>query len=108
MRTEPAPSEPCAIGRSPAATAAPAPPLEPPEVRSRSHGLRVGGCRSGSVTGIAPSSEVAVLPTITKPPRRSDAVVLQSTGDGIQTAREPKRATEPRTKFRSFTAVGTP
>ena len=43
MRIEPAPSEPCATGPSPAATAAPAPPDEAPEVRSRFQGLRQGG-----------------------------------------------------------------
>ena len=37
-------SEPVARGTSPAASAAPAPPLDPPGVRSRFHGLRVGPC----------------------------------------------------------------
>ena len=41
MRIEPAPSEPVAAPTSPAATAAPLPPLEPPGVRPGSHGLRV-------------------------------------------------------------------
>src|ERR1700688_4557143 len=41
MRTEPPPSVPSAIGVIPAATDAPAPPLEPPGVRDRFHGLRV-------------------------------------------------------------------
>ena len=41
-RTDPPPSDPCAIGTIPAATAAPAPPDDPPGVRPRSHGLRVG------------------------------------------------------------------
>src|ERR1700692_1972343 len=41
MRTEPPPSVPRAIGALLAATDAPAPPLEPPGVRSRFHGLRV-------------------------------------------------------------------
>ena len=36
IRIEPAPSEPCATGPIPAATAAAAPPLEPPGVRRRS------------------------------------------------------------------------
>ena len=42
MRIEPPPSLPCASGTIPAATAAAEPPEEPPGVRSRSHGLRVG------------------------------------------------------------------
>jgi hypothetical protein len=41
MRIDPPPSLPWAIGTTPAATAAAEPPLDPPEVRSRSHGLRV-------------------------------------------------------------------
>ena len=49
MRIEPPPSLPCANGTSPAATAAAAPPLEPPADRSRSHGVRAGGATSVSV-----------------------------------------------------------
>jgi hypothetical protein len=41
MRMEPPLSLPCAKGRIPAATAAAEPPLDPPAVRSRFHGLRV-------------------------------------------------------------------
>src|SRR5690606_40395608 len=40
MRIDPPPSLPCATGASPAATAAAAPPLEPPADRDRSHGVR--------------------------------------------------------------------
>ena len=43
MRTEPPPSLPIANGPMPAATAAPEPALDPPEVRSMFHGLRVSG-----------------------------------------------------------------
>ena len=49
MRIEPAPSEPWASGPRPAATAAPAPPDEAPEVRSRFQGFcraGRGGCRT--------------------------------------------------------------
>ncbi len=49
IRIDPPPSDPCATGTSPAATAAPAPPLEPPAIRVRSHGVRAGGATSGSV-----------------------------------------------------------
>ena len=42
IRTEPPPSDPCAIGTIPAATAAPDPPEDPPAVREVSHGFRVG------------------------------------------------------------------
>ena len=42
IRVEPAPSEACAAGSTRAATAAAEPPEDPPEVRSRFQGLRVG------------------------------------------------------------------
>ena len=43
MRIDPPPSLPWAAGASPAATATPAPPLDPPADRDRSHGVRAGG-----------------------------------------------------------------
>ena len=49
MRIDPPPSLPCAAGTRPAATAAPAPPLDPPDDRDRSHGVRAGGPISVSV-----------------------------------------------------------
>src|SRR4051794_31605609 len=49
MRIDPPPSLPGAAGSRPAATAAPAPPLDPPAERVRSQGVRAGGCPSGSV-----------------------------------------------------------
>ena len=48
MRSEPPPSLPCATGTRPAATAAAAPPLEPPAVQSSAHGLRAGGATTVS------------------------------------------------------------
>ena len=49
MRTDPPPSLACANGTSPAATAAAAPPLEPPAPREVSHGVRAAAATSGSV-----------------------------------------------------------
>src|SRR5262247_853610 len=43
MRIDPPVSDPSAPRHSPAATAAPEPPLEPDGTRSRFHGLRTGG-----------------------------------------------------------------
>ena len=43
IRIDPPPSLPWAAGASPAATAAAAPPLDPPADRDRSHGVRAGG-----------------------------------------------------------------
>ena len=49
MRIEPPPSVPCATGRMPAATAAAAPPDDPPADRVVSHGVTAGGAPAGSV-----------------------------------------------------------
>src|SRR5437660_10890024 len=62
IRIEPAPSDPCASGPIPAATAAAAPPLEPPAVRSRFHGLRVAGPSRLSDMSLWPKWGVFVLP----------------------------------------------
>ncbi len=43
MRMDPPPSLPWAAGAKPAATAAAAPPLDPPADLDRSHGVRAGG-----------------------------------------------------------------
>ena len=51
MRIEPPPSEPSAPPTRPAATAAAEPPLDPPGVRLRSHGLRVAPKVGVSVNG---------------------------------------------------------
>ncbi len=71
MRIEPPPSLPCASGTMPDATAAAAPPDEPPGVLSVSHGLRAGPKRRDSVTGTIPNSGRFVFPTSTKPASRS-------------------------------------
>src|SRR5580658_5706467 len=60
IRMEPPPSLAWAAGNMPAATADPAPPLEPPGVCAGSHGLRVTPKRSFSVTVIEPNSGVLV------------------------------------------------
>src|SRR4051812_205550 len=58
MRIDPPPSLACAAGTMPAATAAAEPPLDPPGLCARFHGLRVGPNASGSVVGSRPSSGV--------------------------------------------------
>ncbi len=67
MRSEPPPSEPCEIAQSPAASAAAAPPLEPPALRVRSQGVRQGPFRAESVNAVVPNSGVFVLPSTTNP-----------------------------------------
>src|SRR6185369_5620971 len=66
LRIDPPPSLACAKGTIPDATAAAAPPLEPPLVCSRLHGLRHGPYASDSVVAHAPSSGTLVRPTITR------------------------------------------
>src|SRR6266436_8285397 len=70
-RTEPAPSEPWWSGPSPAAAAAPAPALEPPEVIAVFHGLRVMPVSGLSPSAFQPNSGVLVLPVRIAPASRS-------------------------------------
>ena len=78
IRIEPPPSFACASGTMPAATAAAAPPLEPPGVSSRFHGLRAGPNAFGSVYGTSPSSGVAVFPNTIAPARRKRSTMVES------------------------------
>ncbi len=83
MRTEPPPSLPWPRGTTPAATSAAVPPLEPPDDRDRSHGLRVAPKRSVSVVAVRPNSESAVF-AIGERPRRS---ALSTHGDEAAASR---------------------
>lgn len=78
IRIEPDPSEACATGTNPAATAAVAPPLEPPVERSRFHGLRVGPQAVGSVVAMAANSGVFVRPAVIRPAARNLATRVES------------------------------
>ena len=86
IRIEPPVSDPIAPITAPAATAAPEPPLEPPGLRSRSHGFRTGGVYTPHA-----STCVAVLPTSTAPAVRSRATAAASrlAGRAFAYAREP-------------------
>ena len=77
MRIEPPVSEPMPIGTSPAATAAPLPPLLPPGMRSRSQGLAVGG-----LTVPQANSCVRVLPISTQPAARRRSAQAESASCG--------------------------
>src|SRR3954447_25398709 len=76
QRNEPPMSLPCAIVPIPAATAAPAPPDDPPQVMSGSHGVSVSPCSGLSVKARNENSGVLVSPMITAPALRR----LRSTG----------------------------
>lgn len=110
MRTLPPPSVPRASGPAPSATAAAAPPLEPPEVRVRSCGLRVRPDCGESVTPFQPNSGVVVLPRNTAPCSRSRATEGASSSQrpfsGI--VLEPLSVGAPRSSRMSLTVVGTP
>ena len=67
LRMLPPPSEALANGTIPTATAAAAPPLDPPGVRSSAHGLRVAPQANGCVVGRLPISGVFVRPPMTSP-----------------------------------------
>ena len=67
MRSEPAPSLPCASGTAPAATRAAAPPLDPPTPCSRFQGLRVGPCLTDSVEKLIAISGTVVTPSVASP-----------------------------------------
>ena len=83
MRMDPPPSPAEASGTMPAAAAAAEPPLEPPGVRCRFHGLRLGPCSSGSVTPRIPNSGQLVLPMSARPACRYRATSSLS-ASGIQ------------------------
>ena len=110
MRTLPAPSVPMPIGPMPAATAAAAPPEEPPGVLARFQGLRVRPVSGELVSPLQPNSGVVVLPSSTAPASRSLAVTGASTSQGWagSTVRLPRRVGQPRVRIRSLIDTGTP
>jgi hypothetical protein len=92
----------------PKATAAALPPLEPPAVRERSHGLRVVPCKGLSVTAFHPISGVVVLPNKTAPLSRSNRVEGASSVQGWSgsTVCEPRSVGHPRVRKTSLIATG--
>src|SRR5205085_11939307 len=76
IRIDPPPSLPCAIGTTPAATSAAAPPEDPPGECVVFQGLRVGPCAEDSVVPVRPNSEAALLPRHTRPVSRILAMNL--------------------------------
>ena len=108
MRIEPPPSEASAPPTRPAATAEAEPPLEPPGVRLRSHGLRVAPNVGDSVNGVISSSGTWVLPMITAPAARSRRTTSASSRAGSPNALVPRAVTSPATFVSSLIAIGTP
>jgi hypothetical protein len=109
MRIDPPPSLACAIGTSPAATAAAAPPDEPAAERDRSHGLCVTPSASVSVEPSRPISDVALLPITANPA----ASTRDTNGVSIacvlsRRSRVPMAQRRPGYAVTSFTRNGTP
>src|SRR5438477_10448391 len=103
MRLDPPPSVPRPIGASPAATAAAAPPDDPPDVRDKSHGLAVRPNSGASVKHLWPNSGVAVLPTSTAPAALSRATAGESADGTLSvSAKEPKLVRTPFVLIRSL------
>ena len=108
-RIEPPPSVPSASGPWPLATAAAAPPDEPPGVRARFHGFRVTPNSGLSVKGLWPNSGVVVLPTRMAPASRSRRTgTASSAGTWSAKISEPIVVRTPLVNTRSFTENGTP
>ena len=108
MRIDPAPSAASAAGTIPAATAAAEPPLEPPGVRSVSHGLRVTPQVIDSVNGQSPTSGIVVLPTTIAPAARIRLTTSESSGALVTIAPVPRLVISPPMAISSLTAIGTP
>ena len=109
MRIEPSPSLPCAIGTSPAATAAAAPPDEPPGVRSVRHGLRVDAV---GVVGDRPEAQLGHARDADHDRARRRAAGVRPRGParrpGRRAAADPCQVGRPATGVFSLTATGTP
>ena len=110
MRTEPPPSDAVAIGVRPAARAADEPPLEPPGLRSRFHGLRVVPNTKFEVKPIQPNSGVFDFPMGIAPAARNRAVWTPSSDAGGASAKsfEPYVVLMPAQSARSLTRNGIP
>ena len=109
MRIEPPPSVPMASGPRPAATAALAPPLEPPGVRSRFQGLRVMPKSRLWVAPIQPIIGVFVLPSWIAPAASSRSTIgALSVGTLSAKSRVPNVVRMPLVITRSLVENGTP
>ena len=98
-----------AIGPRPAATAAPAPPEEPPGVMPVFQGLRVMPCRGESVTPLWPYSELVLCAKTIAPASRSRATAGASASTGVlSVSLLPIEAGQPLTRTSSLIETGTP
>src|SRR3954470_166413 len=82
MRIDPPPSLACATATMPLATAAAAPPEDPPVEWPGFHGLRAGGKLLASVVTVVPSSGTLVRPSEMKPASRNCCARYDVVGQG--------------------------
>ena len=108
MRIEPAPSEPIAPATRPAATAAAAPPLEPPGAWPSCQGLRVAPKVGDSVKCHWPTSGAWVLPTMIAPARLRRRTSSASVRHSATSPPQPNGVEWPARSTSSLIAIGTP
>src|ERR1700690_2504304 len=95
----------------PEATAAAEPPLEPPGLRDKSQGFRVGPRHVGSVTNSPANSGVLVRPRIERPAARQRAANGASVlagGRSLSQRHEAVRCRPATSMFMSLARNGTP
>ena len=97
------------MGHIPDAKEAPAPPLDPPGVRSVFHGLRQGSPSRFSVVPCRPNSGVFVLPRMTAPEAFTRSTTTESmSGTASRYASEPIVDLTPLVASRSLMEIGIP
>src|ERR1700737_294628 len=109
MRTEPPMSLPWAIGPIPVATAAPAPPLDPPAESVGSRGFRVRPCNALSANMRIEKAGVLVRPMITAPARlRLATTGLSAAAILSRKATTPLSVGQPAWSVLTLIVTGTP
>ena len=109
LRSEPPMSLPSASGTIPDASAAAAPPLDPPADRVRSYGLRVVPNTGLKVCEPAAHSGTLVLPIVTAPaPRIRSATRSSRLGTWSERSGDPNVVRQPATSWVSLNACGSP
>src|SRR6266446_4918038 len=109
MRTEPPMSLPWAIGPIPVATAAPAPPLDPPAESAGSRGFSVRPCNALSAKMRIEKAGVLVRPMITAPARlRLATTGLSAAAILSRKATTPLSVGQPAWSVLTFIVTGTP
>src|ERR1700735_4101358 len=109
MRIEPPPSLPTPPAEQPAAMAAASPPLEPPGVRKRSHGLFVCPYNKLSVSYAIRNSGTFVFPRMMAPAERSLFTSGASSEGTFPFRRKlPHSQGNPTTSIELFMEIGTP